>query len=40
MGLPPAITNIEELKGHPALQKLLDWHAPAVQGVKFDRDGR
>src|SRR6266571_6156460 len=38
MGFAPAITDVEQLKGHPALQKLLEWHAPAVQGVKFDRD--
>jgi NADH-quinone oxidoreductase subunit C len=29
---------MEQLKGHPALQRLLEWHAPAVQGAKFDRD--
>jgi len=38
MALPPPITDIEQLKGHPALQRLLEWHAPAVQGAKFDRD--
>jgi NADH-quinone oxidoreductase subunit C len=29
---------MEQLKGHPALQRLVEWHAPAVQGAKFDRD--
>ena len=38
MALTPPITDIEQLKEHPALQRLLEWHAPAVQGAKFDRD--
>jgi NADH-quinone oxidoreductase subunit C len=38
MALTPPITDMEQLKGHPALQRLLEWHAPAVQGAKFDRD--
>jgi NADH-quinone oxidoreductase subunit C len=38
MAPAPPITNIEELKNHPALARLLEWHAAAVQGVKFDRD--
>jgi NADH-quinone oxidoreductase subunit C len=38
MAFAAAITNIEELKGHPALARLLEWHAAAVQSVKFDRD--
>jgi NADH-quinone oxidoreductase subunit C len=38
MALAPPITDIEQLKGHPALQRLLEWHAPAVQAVKFDRE--
>jgi NADH-quinone oxidoreductase subunit C len=38
MALTPPITDVEELKGHPALQLLLEWHAPAVLGAKFDRD--
>jgi NADH-quinone oxidoreductase subunit C len=38
MALTPPITDIEQLKGHPALQRLLEWHAPAVQEAKFDRD--
>lgn len=38
MALTAPITDIEQLKGHPALQRLLEWHAQAVQGAKFDRD--
>jgi NADH-quinone oxidoreductase subunit C len=38
MTLTPAITSIEELKGHPAVACLLAWDARAIQGVKFDRE--
>ncbi len=38
MALAPAITDIEQLKGHPAVARLLGWNAQAVEGVKFDRD--
>jgi NADH-quinone oxidoreductase subunit C len=38
MALAPAITDIEQLKNHPAVARLVAWHAEAVQGVKFDRD--
>ncbi len=38
MPLVPAITDIEQLKDHPAVARLLGWNADAVQGVKFDRD--
>ena len=38
MPLAPAITNIEELKSHPALARLLEWNAAAVQAAKFDRE--
>ena len=34
----PAITNLEELKGHPAVARLLAWNPAVVEGVKFDRD--
>jgi NADH-quinone oxidoreductase subunit C len=34
----PAITDIEELKSHPAVACLTAWNPAAVQGVKFDRD--
>jgi NADH-quinone oxidoreductase subunit C len=38
MGLTPAITDVEQLKAHPALARLLGWSAPVVQAVKFDRE--
>ena len=38
MPLTPAITDLEQLKNHPAVARLLGWNAAAVQGAKFDRD--
>ncbi|MGH9517542.1 MAG: NADH-quinone oxidoreductase subunit C [Terriglobales bacterium] len=38
MALAPAVTDIEHLKGHPAVARLVGWNAQAVEGVKFDRD--
>src|SRR6202521_3325913 len=38
MALAPAITDIEQLKSHPALGRLVEWNASVVQAVKFDRD--
>jgi NADH-quinone oxidoreductase subunit C len=38
MALAPPITNIDQLKSHPALARLLEWNSPAVKEVKFDRD--
>lgn len=38
MPLAPPITDIEQLKNHPALGRLLEWNSAAVQSVKFDRD--
>jgi NADH-quinone oxidoreductase subunit C len=38
MPLVPAITDLEQLKGHPAIAKLLSWNSAAVEGAKFDRD--
>src|SRR5215831_5258899 len=38
MPLVPPITDLEQLKGHPALSTLLSWNPAAVQEVKFDRD--
>ena len=38
MPLAPPITDIEQLKNHPALARLLEWNSAAVQAVKFDRD--
>lgn len=33
-----AITDLEQLKNHPAVARLLAWNSPVVQDVKFDRD--
>lgn len=38
MSLAPAITDIEQLKHHPAVARLLGWKDSAIQSVKFDRD--
>ncbi len=38
MAVAPAITDLEELKEHPALARLLSWNPAAVEGAKFDRD--
>jgi NADH-quinone oxidoreductase subunit C len=38
MPLTPPITDIEQLKNHPAVARLLAWNPQAVEGVKFDRD--
>ncbi len=38
MALAPAITDLEQLKDHPAIAKLLAWNSASVQGAKFDRD--
>ena len=38
MALAAAITDVEQLKGHPAVARLLAWNPAAVTGVKFDRD--
>ncbi len=37
MALAAAITDIEQLKGHPALDRLLAWKPASVAGAKFDR---
>jgi NADH-quinone oxidoreductase subunit C len=34
----PAVTDLDQLQGHPALVKLLAWNSGAVEGAKFDRD--
>jgi NADH-quinone oxidoreductase subunit C len=34
----PAITNLDELKSHPAVARLVAWNSAAVQGAKFDRE--
>lgn len=38
MALAPAVTDIEQLKDHPAVARLAGWNSQAVEGVKFDRD--
>ena len=37
MPLEPAITNLDQLKDHPAIASLLAWNNKAVTGAKFDR---
>jgi len=34
----PAITDLEKLRNHPAVARLVGWNAAAVTGVKFDRE--
>ena len=38
MPLGPPITDVEQLKSHPALARLTDLQQAVVQGAKFDRD--
>jgi NADH-quinone oxidoreductase subunit C len=38
MALAPAVTDLEQLKEHPAIARLIAWNPSAVEGVKFDRD--
>ncbi len=38
MAVSAAITELEQLKSHPAVSRLLEWNAASVQGVKFDRE--
>ena len=38
MPLQAAITDLEQLKNHPAVTKLMTWNSAAVEGAKFDRD--
>jgi NADH-quinone oxidoreductase subunit C len=38
VALAPAITDLEQLREHPAVARLLAWEADAVEGAKFDRD--
>jgi NADH-quinone oxidoreductase subunit C len=37
MPLAPAITDLEQLKSHPAVARLLAWNPASVESVKFDR---
>ncbi|MBV9623934.1 MAG: NADH-quinone oxidoreductase subunit C [Acidobacteria bacterium] len=38
MALSPAVTQLEQLKGHPAVARLLTANLDAIEGVKFDRE--
>jgi NADH-quinone oxidoreductase subunit C len=38
MALAPAVTDLEQLKSHPAVARLLAWNAASVQEAKFDRN--
>jgi NADH-quinone oxidoreductase subunit C len=38
MPLAPPITDLQQLKDHPAVARLLAWNPASVAGVKFDRD--
>ena len=38
MALAAAVTDLEQLKDHPAIARLIAWNPNAVEGVKFDRD--
>jgi NADH-quinone oxidoreductase subunit C len=38
MPMAAAITDLEQLKGHPAVARLLAWNSAAIEGAKFDRD--
>src|SRR3984957_4474001 len=38
MPITPAITDLEQLKNHPAVAGLLGWKNGSIESVKFDRD--
>lgn len=38
MALEPAVIDVEQLKDHPALARLLAWRREAVTQVKWDRN--
>jgi NADH-quinone oxidoreductase subunit C len=38
MALEPAVTDLEQLKGHAELVCLLGWNRAAVESAKFDRN--
>ena len=38
MAIVPAISDIEQLKAHPAIARLQAWNPSVIEGVKFDRD--
>ena len=38
MPFAPAITDLEQLKEHPAIARLRNWNSAVVEGAKFDRE--
>ena len=38
MPMALAITDLEQLKSHPAVARLLAWNSTSVQGAKYDRE--
>jgi NADH-quinone oxidoreductase subunit C len=38
MPLQPAITDVEQVKNHPGLARILAWNPAAVEAVKYDRE--
>jgi NADH-quinone oxidoreductase subunit C len=38
VALASAITDVEQLKDHPAIGRLRQWKSGVVEGAKFDRD--
>jgi NADH-quinone oxidoreductase subunit C len=38
VALVPAVTDLEQLKSHPAVARLLAWNASSVVEAKFDRE--
>jgi len=36
--LSPAMTDLEQLKEHPAISRLRAWNPTVVEGAKFDRE--
>jgi len=38
MSIPPAITDLEQLKSRPTVATILEWNSAALKAAKFDRD--
>ena len=38
MALAPAVTDLQQLKGHPAVARIVGWNSSALQEAKFDRE--
>jgi NADH-quinone oxidoreductase subunit C len=38
MPVARAITDLEQLKNHPAIRRISAWNPQAIEAVKFDRD--